>query len=89
MPVPPAANGAGGGGPFGGQDDNSPVAQASRDLQKAIEGNASDDEYKAKLAALRDARAKAKAELTAAQKELKEVLTQRQEAVLVTNGMLE
>jgi hypothetical protein len=79
----------GGGGPFGGQDDNSPVAQASRDLQKAVESNASDDEFKAKLAALRDARAKAKAELTAAQKELRELITVKQEAALVMMGMLE
>jgi hypothetical protein len=42
-----------------------------------------------KLTALRDARAKAKADLESAQKDLKDVLTPRQEAVLVVNGMLE
>ena len=42
-----------------------------------------------KLKALREAREKAQAELAASQKELKELLTQRQEAVLVINGMLE
>ena len=77
-----------GGNPFGG-DDNSPVAQASRELQKSVEANASSDELKAKLQALRDARAKARAELTAAQTELRELLTMKQEAALVMMGMLE
>ncbi len=47
------------------------------------------EELKAKLAALRDARAKARADLEAAQKDLQEVLTPRQEAVLVAMGMIE
>jgi hypothetical protein len=83
--------GPGGGG--GGNADNqpqTPVAKASADLRTTLENkDAPADDIKAKLAALRDARDKARAELQAAQKELKEVLTQRQEAVLVTNGMLE
>ena len=66
------------------------VAKASADLRTTLENkDAPADDIKTKLAALRDAREKARAELQAAQKELKEVLTQRQEAVLVTNGMLE
>ena len=44
---------------------------------------------KTKLKTLREARDKARAELQTAQKELKEVLTQRQEATLVSLGMLE
>ena len=45
-------------------------------------------EIKTALQALRDARAKAETALEAAQKELKEVLTVRQEAVLVQRGLL-
>lgn len=80
-----------GGGRDGGNDaDASPVTKASRDLRTALENKDTPSEEIAKrLAALREAREKARAELTSAQKELKEVLTQRQEAVLVTFGMLE
>jgi hypothetical protein len=86
-----------GGGGFGrggrGGGDNqptTPVARASAELRTTLENkDAPADEIAKKLTALREAREKARAELQAAQKELKEVLTQRQEAVLVTNGMLE
>jgi hypothetical protein len=86
--------GPGGGGNGGGNNaDNqpqTPVAKASADLRATLENkDAPADDIKAKLAALRDAREKVKADLQASQKELKEILTQRQEAVLVTNGMLE
>ena len=83
--------GRGGGGGGGGDNQpQTPVAKASADLRTLLENkDAPADDIKAKLAALRDARQKARDELQAAQKELKEVLTQRQEAVLVTNGMLE
>lgn len=81
------------GGNGGGNADNqpqTPVAKASADLRATLANkDAPADEIKAKLAALRDAREKVKADLQASQKELKEILTQRQEAVLVTNGMLE
>ena len=46
------------------------------------------DVIKSKLDTLRQARAKAVAHLTAAQADLKTALTQRQEAVLVVNGLL-
>jgi hypothetical protein len=75
------------GGPFG--DDDSAVSQRSRELQQAVESNASSDELKAKLAALREARAKAREDLTKAQTELRELLTMKQEASLVMMGMLE
>lgn len=83
---------------FGGdrrRDDDSSqqrsaVQQASRDLRTTLENkDASADEIAAKLKALREAREKAKTDLAAAQKDLKDVLTQRQEAVLVTMGMLD
>ena len=67
-----------------------PVGQAEADLRKTVADKAAaPDEINKKLAALREAREKAKADLTAAQKELKELLSARQEAILVTNGLLE
>jgi hypothetical protein len=86
------------GGPGGGGDANrggsdqppSAVAKASTELNTTLDNkDASADEINAKLAALREARAKAKTDLEAAQKELKEVLTARQEAVFVSMGTLE
>ena len=66
------------------------VAKASAELRTALENkDTAADEIAKKLASLREARDKARADLLATQKELKEVLTQRQEAVLVTMGMLE
>ena len=77
----------------GGDDANrlrGAVEQASRDLRTLLEDKAaSEDQIKQKLAAFREARDKARTELASAQKELKEILMPRQEAVLVTNGMLE
>ena len=68
----------------------SAVAKASQDLRTALENkDSTPDQIKAKLTALRDARAKAKEDLTKAQAELKELITVRQEAVLVSRGMLE
>jgi hypothetical protein len=79
-----------GGGGGGSDADQSPVNKASRDLRTALENKDTPaEEITKRLTALREAREKARAELTSAQKELKEVLTQRQEAVLVTFGMLE
>ena len=78
----------GAGGPFGGNDD-SPVAQKARDLQQSIDNNAGADELKAKLTALREARTKAREQLTQAQTELKELLTAKQEASMVVMGLLE
>jgi hypothetical protein len=75
------------GGPGGGDRGGSPEGQA---LRTALENeSASADEIKAKLAAVRDSRKKASAELEAARAELQKVVTVRQEAVLVAMGMLE
>ena len=79
-------------GPGGGDSSQaqSPVQQAQRDLRTALDNKDTPaDQIQAKLTALREAREKAKAELTSAQKDLREVLTQRQEAVLVMMGMLD
>jgi chromosome segregation ATPase len=77
----------GGGGQQGPQSD---VQEKVADLRTTLENkDASADEIKEKLDALRAARAKAKETLTAAQADLKGLLTARQEAVLVGYGMLE
>jgi Spy/CpxP family protein refolding chaperone len=69
---------------------DNPVAKASADLKTTLENkDATPDQIKEKLAALRDARAKAKEELTKAQTALRDVVTPRQEAVLVAQGLLE
>lgn len=67
----------------------SAVQQKAQDLQEALNNkDTSPADIKAKLAALRDARTQAQAALTAAQGELRDVLTPRQEAVLVMYGIL-
>ncbi len=81
----------------GGDDDNannerprSGVETASRELGELLKNkDASEDQIKDKLTAFREARDKARAELATAQKELKEILMPRQEAVLVQYGMIE
>jgi hypothetical protein len=80
----------GAGGPGGPTGPESPVRQKAAELQETLANkDAKPDEIKAKLDALRQARQQAKQDLTAAQQELKGLLTQRQEAVLVEFGMLE
>jgi peptidoglycan hydrolase CwlO-like protein len=79
-----------GGGDRGSDQPQSAAQKASTELRTTLDNKeAKPEEIAAKLKALREAREKAKADLTAAQKELKEVLTQRQEAVLVMMGQLD
>jgi hypothetical protein len=75
--------GRGGGRGFGGAA--SPEAD---DLQKAIDANASPEEIKGKLAKLRESRKANEEKLKVAQKDLKEVLNTKQEAVAVLMGLL-
>ena len=77
--------------PPGGSDrPQSDVQQKQAELQKVVQNkDATADQINAALAAYRQARAKAKADLEKAQKELQEVLTVRQEALLVSRGTLE
>jgi hypothetical protein len=84
-------NATGGNRPRGGGfGSDTPVGKAANELRDAVENKDTPQEQIAtKLKALRDARAKAKADLDAAQKDLQGVVTPRQEAVLVANGMLE
>jgi hypothetical protein len=75
------------GGDRGGNRGGSAESQA---LREAIEKDGTaPEEIKAKLAAVREQRKKAQGELEAAREELRKVLTVRQEAVLVTFGILE
>lgn len=83
-------------GGAGGGADNAPaqplsdVAQKVKDLQTALDNKDTKPEViKEKLAALRDARTKSAEEIKKARAELTELLTVRQEAVLVENGILE
>ena len=67
-----------------------PVSDASKALSDLLANkDATELQIKEKLKALRDAKAKAKEDMTKAQKELQELCTPRQEAVLVQMGMLD
>jgi hypothetical protein len=75
-------------GPFG--QEPTAVDKAAEALQTTLQNaDATADEIKAKLTALRGAREKAKQELATAQQQLRQVLTLRQEAQLVMMGMLD
>jgi hypothetical protein len=79
-------------GPNDQADDEkvSPVEQAVRDLEDTLDkDNATDDQIKSKVEAVRKAKETATADLKAARKELREGLTVRQEAVLVARGILD
>jgi hypothetical protein len=77
----------------GGPDANQPqsAAQVAAGALRALTDNdkAAPADIKTALDAVRKFRAKAKADLSAAQEELRAVLTSRQEATLVLLGMLE
>jgi hypothetical protein len=80
------------GGP-GGQEAAEPttdVQKKAADLRKLLDDStAKPDAIKAALKGYREARDKAKADLTAAQKDLRGVVNLRQESQLVLTGMLE
>jgi len=68
---------------------SSPVQQAARELRESLSSKeAKSDNIKSKLEALREARSKSQADLSKAQDHLREVLTARQEALLVMSGLL-
>jgi hypothetical protein len=74
----------------GPQGEQTAVDKAVTDLRTTLENSsASPEEIKTKLTAVRQAREKAKADLAAAQADLKKILTVRQEAVLVEMGQLD
>jgi hypothetical protein len=67
----------------------SPVQQATRELEDSLGSKETKpEEIKSKLAALREARSKALADLSKARDNLREILTARQEAALVMLGIL-
>ena len=68
---------------FGGEP-----SAAVQELQKAVEGKASADEIKGKLAKVRDERKQKEAALTKAQEDLRKVLNTRREAQAVLAGLL-
>ncbi|MGA2440110.1 MAG: hypothetical protein ABSH08_04080 [Tepidisphaeraceae bacterium] len=68
----------------------SPVDKASSELQAVVDDvNSNPDLIKNKLDTLRDAKAKASQDLLVARNALRSLLTVRQEAVLVAQGMLD
>ncbi len=74
----------------GGDQASRGGSSESQALRTALENeSASADDLKAKLTAVRDARKKAAEELAAARADLAKVLTVRQEAVLVSMGILD
>lgn len=73
----------------GGNQPQNEVQVASEALRTLLDSeNPSSDQLKAKLAALRGAREKANQKLVAAQGELRQLLTLKQEASLVMMGIL-
>jgi phage terminase Nu1 subunit (DNA packaging protein) len=66
------------------------AAEKAHELHAAATDKAtSDADLKAKIEAVRDARKTAREDLTKAQKELQELVTVRQEALLVAMGLLD
>jgi flagellar motility protein MotE (MotC chaperone) len=73
-----------------GDRPQSEVEKKATELRTVLENKeAKPEEIKTALTALREARAKARQELETAQKELREVVSVRQEAVFVTMGLLD
>jgi peptidoglycan hydrolase CwlO-like protein len=67
-----------------------PIQAAMRELQTTLDNkDATPEQIKSKLEAVRDARKKADENLKKSQDDLRELLTVRQEAVLVSNGILD
>lgn len=71
------------GGGFGGE----PSAEQQA-LDKAIDSNASKDDLKAAMAKVRESKKAKEAKLTAAQEELRKVLSTQQEAVALSMGLV-
>jgi peptidoglycan hydrolase CwlO-like protein len=86
--------GPGGQGPRGmntqaPQQELTGVEKSMQELQTVLDNkDAKPEEIKAKLTALRDAREKARQDLVKAQKELRDIVSVRQEAQLVMMGLL-
>ena len=70
-------------------EGDSEVQTAAAAVQSAVDSGAAAEEVAAKLAAYREVRDKARAELAAAREELKALVNETQEAVLVLGGILD
>ena len=82
--------GGNGGDPNQSLAPSTPVQAKAQELQKVLDNkDAKPEEIKAALQALRDARAQAREDLTKAQGDLRDLLTTRQESVLVMAGLLD
>jgi hypothetical protein len=82
-------NGSGGGG-FSGMSANNAVALAMAELKTTLTAtNTSKSEIQEKLAAVQEARRKAKTDLDTAKANLRKLLTLQQEAVLASLGYLD
>ncbi len=69
---------------------DSPVAKAMEELQTLLaKKDVSSEDIKAQIVKLRKAKDKAKQEMSSAQKELRELLSVKQEATLIAMGVLE
>jgi hypothetical protein len=80
--------GGGPGGPGGFRGMGGEPRSEATAVQEALDRKLSADDLKTRLAALRDARKAAESKLEAAQESLKQVLSVRQEAIAVLNGLL-
>lgn len=81
--------GGGPGGPGGGNADT-PMARAASELRAANDDpNMNPQELARRLKAYREARDAAREKLAKAQKDLRELLTQRQEAALLMAGLVD
>lgn len=77
------------GGAGGGEAPQTELSKAMQELRAALEAKADNGTIKSRLDAVRKARAKAREELTAAQDELRGLVNLKQEAFLVSAGLLE
>ena len=81
--------GGGQGGQGGGQRFGPEPSAEETALTDAVEKDASKDDLKAKMAAYRKAKAAKEAELKTAQENLKKVLTTKQEAIALQQGLVQ
>jgi hypothetical protein len=77
------------GAPGGGRGSPNAVSGAIADLQAVVEAKAAPDILKEKMTAVRAAREKARVTLATEQAELRELLTDDQEAILVSMGLID
>ena len=76
--------------PFAGRGEPGPIATVQAELQKLLEDKeAPASEIKRKIIELREAKEEAEQKLTTARNELRELLTVRQEALLIAMGYLD